>query len=278
MSDRKIIFLDVDGTLTEPGCNVPPDSAVKAVRQAQKNGHKVMLCTGRNYNMLKPLLKYGFDGFICSSGAYVQVGDQCVYDHALTDSQREEILAVLKQYGVFCTIEGKEGSYTEDGFKEFLNEHASEGSNSELLRWRVQLEKNLNIRPMNQYSGEPVYKIIFMGVDTARMAGPAEALREHYAVCLQEPEKYGLLNGEVVPKGLSKGEAIKKAAAYLNIDLKDTIGYGDSMNDKEMIKVVGHSVCMENGSETLKRMADEVCPAAGEDGIYRSFKENRLFL
>ena len=35
---RKIIFLDIDGTLTEPGSNEPPDSAVEAVRKAREGG------------------------------------------------------------------------------------------------------------------------------------------------------------------------------------------------------------------------------------------------
>ncbi len=30
--NRKLIFLDIDGTLTSPGCNVPPDSTLEAVR------------------------------------------------------------------------------------------------------------------------------------------------------------------------------------------------------------------------------------------------------
>ena len=57
----KLLFLDIDGTLTEPGYNVPPASALEAIRKAQKNGHKVYLCSGRNKAMLKPLLAYGFD-------------------------------------------------------------------------------------------------------------------------------------------------------------------------------------------------------------------------
>ena len=35
LMERRIIFLDIDGTLTEPGSNEPPKSAVWAVRQAQ---------------------------------------------------------------------------------------------------------------------------------------------------------------------------------------------------------------------------------------------------
>lgn len=43
---RKIIFLDVDGTLVDYEGNLPP-SAVSAVRCARAKGHRVYLCTGR---------------------------------------------------------------------------------------------------------------------------------------------------------------------------------------------------------------------------------------
>ena len=64
----KLIFLDIDGTLTEAGTNTPPDSAVRAMEQARKKGHKLFLCTGRNPDMLRPLLRYPFDGMVASSG------------------------------------------------------------------------------------------------------------------------------------------------------------------------------------------------------------------
>lgn len=35
---KKIIFLDVDGTLTVAGSNAPPESALRAVRAAQDQG------------------------------------------------------------------------------------------------------------------------------------------------------------------------------------------------------------------------------------------------
>lgn len=60
----KLIFVDIDGTLTMPGENVPPDSALAAIRKTQELGNKVFLCTGRNPDMLKPLLKYNFDGVV----------------------------------------------------------------------------------------------------------------------------------------------------------------------------------------------------------------------
>lgn len=75
--DRKLIFVDVDGTLTPPGGQIPPESALRAIKMAQKLGHKVFLCSGRNHAMMEPLFKYGFDGGIASCGGYVLRAKTC---------------------------------------------------------------------------------------------------------------------------------------------------------------------------------------------------------
>ena len=36
--EQKIIFLDIDGTLTEPGHNEPPESAIWAVKRRRRKG------------------------------------------------------------------------------------------------------------------------------------------------------------------------------------------------------------------------------------------------
>ena len=38
----------------------------------------------------------------------------------------------------------------------------------------------------------------------------------------------------------------------------------------------GLSICMENGSEAVKRIADEVCPKVTEDGIWKAFQKHHL--
>ena len=41
--NRKIIFLDIDGTFIGMGQTEPPASAVEAIRRARENGHLVYL-------------------------------------------------------------------------------------------------------------------------------------------------------------------------------------------------------------------------------------------
>ena len=93
----KLIFLDIDGTLTTPGSNEPPASALEAIRKAQAKGNKVFLCTGRNYAMLKPLLKYGFDGMVAGAGGFVTCGDKVLFDCPMTDEQTKRGLEIFEE-------------------------------------------------------------------------------------------------------------------------------------------------------------------------------------
>ena len=63
---------------------------------------------------------------------------------------------------------------------------------------------------------------------------------------------------------------------YLNIPVSDSVGFGDSMNDKEMMETAGLSICMGNGSQAVKALADEICPPVTEDGIWKAFQKHHL--
>lgn len=273
---RKIIFLDIDGTLTQPGSNDPPQSAVWAIEKAREAGNYVFLCTGRNYTMLLPLLKYGFDGFIGSSGGYIVCGDQVIYDCPMTQSQSKEVMGLLAGHGIFRTVECLKGSYTDEGLKKFLRAHATEGSNNELLRWREQIEQSLHILPMQDYQGQPVYKIVIMCQSMEALKETERKLSKDFVFCIQGEDQYGFINGEIINRQFHKGKAVEKVCEYLQMPLSDSIAIGDSMNDKEMLETAGTSICMANGNEQLKTLVDDLCPAVQEDGIRAAFMKYHL--
>lgn len=273
---RKIVFLDIDGTLTEPGSNEPPESAIEAIFQARKEGNYVFLCTGRNYDMLRPLLRYDFDGVIASSGGYIEYQKEVIYDCPMTENQQRLAMEVLEKNGVFRTVECRDGSYTDEGFKEFLRRHAKEAGNSELLRWREQIEKSLNIRPMKEYKGQPVYKIVIMSPSWEQISESEKMLKSDFFFCIQDENEGGFINGEVVNRAFDKGKGVRKVCEYLHVALEDSIAIGDSMNDREMMEAAGLGICMENGSTELKKMADDICPSVLEDGIRCAFLKHDL--
>lgn len=270
--NKKLIFLDIDGTLTSPGSNVPPDSALEVIRLAREAGHKVFLCSGRNYDMLSPLLKYDcFDGAVASSGGYVFYGDEVLYDCPMTEEQKDTAMRLFKENGVFRTVEAKDGSFCDEGLSDFLNE--SSGGNSELVRWRKALESDLGIRPMAEYDGRPIYKVVFMCKEASQLAPAIEALEKDFFFLVQDMAAANCLNGELVNRKFDKGLGIRRVCEALGYDIADTVGFGDSMNDLEMIETVGTSVCMANGSPNLKKKSQIVCPAVEEDGMAKAFRD-----
>lgn len=274
--EQKLIFLDIDGTLTEPGKNIPPASAVEAVCRARKNGHKVVLCSGRNYGLLSPLLQFGFDGFISSAGGYIEYGGHIVYDCPMTWAQQDRVLKVLQENGVYYIIETRNHSYSDESFKEFLKNCIRSDANSELLRWQKHIESDQFTRPMTEYHLEPIYKAVFMSPGMDRLQNPIQCLQDEFHFCIQDENAHSIINGDLINKAFDKGTAVQRLCGHLDIAQKDTIAFGDSMNDLEMLQTAALGICMENGSMELKRLADEICSPFNEDGLYKSFEKLKL--
>ena len=269
--NRKLIFLDIDGTLTPAGSNQPPDSAMKAVRAAQAKGHLVFLCTGRNPAMLAPVLALGFDGAVAGAGGYVFTKDEVLFDCPMKKEEFETGMRLLKENGVFRTIEARDATWGDEDLGDFLAQ-AGEG-NSELVRWRKALAEQLNIRPMAEYDGSPIYKIVFMCREAKQLEPARAALEKEYNFVVQDVAAHNCLNGELINRQFDKGKGVRIVAEHYGMNLADTIGFGDSMNDLEMIETVGYSVCMANGSPALQARSDLVCPAVEEDGLYMAFEK-----
>lgn len=72
---------------------------------------------------------------------------------------------------------------------------------------------------------------------------------------------------EVVKKNVSKFNAIKFISNIEKIDIKNTISFGDSYNDLEMILKCGVGVSMENAIDELKKKAKYVTKSCNDNGI-----------
>ena len=83
-------------------------------------------------------------------------------------------------------------------------------------------------------------------------------------------------SGEIAPRGVHKGAAIRSLLAELDLDARDAIGIGDNWNDVEMFAAVGTAVAMGNAVDGVKALADQVTAAIDEDGLYLAFVRNGL--
>ena len=54
----------------------------------------------------------------------------------------------------------------------------------------------------------------------------------------------------------SKGVALENFCKIHNIDIKDSMAFGDTSNDNQMLKTAGIGVCLLNGTNDTKDCAD----------------------
>jgi len=74
----------------------------------------------------------------------------------------------------------------------------------------------------------------------------------------------------------NKATAVKTLCSLWNIDLKDTIAFGDNYNDVEMLKTVGHGFLMGNAPDELKEIIKTHTYDNNNDGIYYALLEMNL--
>lgn len=80
-------------------------------------------------------------------------------------------------------------------------------------------------------------------------------------------------NIEVNAMGANKGDALKRLCAYLGVDIKDTMAFGDGSNDLTMIQAAGIGVAMGNAYPGLKDAADYITLDCDADGVAHAIEK-----
>ncbi len=244
---QKAIFFDLDGTLA---CNnqppLPEDMA--AVRRVRALGNRVFLCTGRSMGFLYPaVLDIGFDGIVAGAGAHIVVGDKLLYRRRVT---REQMLPLFDYYydrPTLFVLEGETGQYYGNG--------------------GCSIQAPAGYQPVRErqpspewFDAHPITKLtVIGGLDEEalrRMEGLRVIRHPHYA--------------EMVPAGCSKSDGMRRVLEEIGIPREDSIAFGDSPNDLDMLEWAGLGVAMGNAIPEVQAVADEVTAPQSQAGVARA--------
>ena len=72
---------------------------------------------------------------------------------------------------------------------------------------------------------------------------------------------------EMTAQGVTKGSGLKALADYLHIPMAQTVGIGDSDNDRAMLHDVGLSVAMGNAQADVKAQCDLITEDNDHNGV-----------
>ena len=262
----KIIFFDIDDTLSRDGIIAPHNQATLEALAA--TDIKLVIATGRAKPMLPEdildLFARGvIDAIICMNGQYSfrngvdssengeepnEVSNEVVIKHyPLTLPQAEQIVQICQQEQVVYKLDS-----------------------TDYIAWSVaherikamMVERSYFIVDPHFYKANEVYQCsVIFNTLTDKMQHIDFA---QYGLKLVHWHNRG---ADIIPADASKARAVQDVCDYYNIDVKDAMAFGDGLNDLEMFDLVGCSVAMGDGQPALIERADWVTGSIEEFGI-----------
>ena len=254
---HKIIFFDVDGTITSYKDGTIPQSTKMAIKKLLDNGIKVVVATGRPLSMCDELVEIGIETFITANGAYVTHQGTCIYKIVFPNETAR-----------------------------LFNKFALEQQNA-LTYYADTIHMNEVRKPKVQ---QALYETL--GLQEFPPINTEAHLYEIYLLCLfaddVEIEKYKTLFPSIrfkrwhpyivnaLEEDVSKSVAIKKVLDYFGFTKEEAIAFGDGENDVDMLELVDLGIAMGNANEILKSTANFVTKDSSEDGIEWALKKYEL--
>ena len=264
----KALFFDIDGTLVNFQGKMP-DSTRRALYQVQKNGHKIVICSGRSLCQIYTWLRnMGFNGIIGASGAYVECDARIIYEHHMGKEALTAVQTLLESADACYAAQTKDGIIVKENSKNrMLNGFLAIGMKKDVA---AQICKNMQIDEQLEQRTD-IEKLAFFeaGISVDRIR---EQLSEYCDVTRMSFERPNDNSGEISSAGINKALGIQKYIEYTGIAKEDTIAFGDGANDLDMIEYVQTGVAMGNAIDDLKKRADFVTLGIDDGGIEYALK------
>lgn len=252
--DRKILFLDLDGTLLNDRKEITPGNRL-AIDEALDRGHRIVVTSGRP---LKSSLAQARRLGLAEEGCYVIAynggavydctREQVVFRRTLAPEDLYRVYDEAARRGIYIQTYDREDVVIEPRCKE---ENAARYCTAIGLDWR-------RINDVRRDLSEAPVKALLIDYQNREPLEDMEGwLRENLAGradCFFS-SRYFL---EVVPVGVSKGSAVTELCRRLGVDIRNAVAAGDESNDVSMIRAAGVGVAMANAVAAARTAADYV--------------------
>lgn len=116
---------------------------------------------------------------------------------------------------------------------------------------------------------EPISKVLLSSMSNESILALAELLKEHPSYADFDFIRSEATLYELLPKGNSKGNVMKRLVEYLGLDMNKTIAIGDYDNDVSMLRAAKLGVAVANASDAAKKAADRITVSNDEHAIAR---------
>ena len=255
----KLISVDMDGTFLNDDKEMSPEFD-KVFKALKKKNVKFCAASGRQLASLKTVFDKYKDQmlFVAENGAVMEIDGQPIVNATLTREISDKFLARLKELDdmriLYCTSDYSYIDRTDDESMENARIYLPKFEIVKDVAHIEELPVKISVHSKNGYYND--FKLL------------VEEFSDEASICTS-----GFDWLDIVPKGTNKGTAIAKMQAMLGISPKETMAFGDQMNDFEMINQAYHSYAIDNAIDKIKQIARYTAPSNNEFGVVSTLKE-----
>ncbi len=263
---NRIIFSDMDGTLLDDKKNIS-DELYEAICNFTAQGGSFVLSSGRPIGSImetRERLKLTFSGtyIISYNGALVYDCDagKAIWEKRVPYELVRKLSAIAKECGLYMQ------TYTANSVVAPF-----EGKELDNYLALVKLPAIISEDITAPLTIEP-FKVHVVHLE---QDDKMETFREKIKPII-EGKMHTFYSSAIYLEccmlEASKGNAIRFLCNHLDIDIKDSIAAGDAPNDISMLQAAGFSVCLKNGTDDTKAVADYITEADNNhDGFLEIF-------
>ena len=257
MTDIKILFFDIDGTLVDPRTGCISDKTKEALNRLREKGRKLLIATGRPPASLPDLTGVCFDGFITVNGSLCYTPEEVIYHTPLAPEAVRKVIQNAAALGRPVTVATRD-RLSANGWDQDLADYYR------LAGLELTVDENFEAA-----CREDVYQM---------MVGCREA--DHPAIIRGAKGADITFSwdraADVIPAGSGKAAAIRKVLQYYHLEPAQAMAFGDGCNDIEMLQTVGTGIAMGNADPRVKEIAKDQCLPVSQEGIYHYCIEHGL--
>ncbi|TCG11301.1 HAD family hydrolase [Mycoplasma todarodis] len=259
-------YFDLDGTLLTKDKKIT-ELNLKALEIMRNNDIKIGIATGRPQMMIKHIINQVNPELpiISVNGGVVATKDEIIYNQSFTVEETHNIYTWLVEEKIDFLAYTKDEMYYNNvsDTKWFTRVKNSLKEMKESERWEL-ISNTLSINTRISK-----FLILSENIDSSirkKIDGFFSTIPNSY---LGDPLPVVI---DVMPKGISKGDALTSLDKQGVIDINKTMVFGDAPNDISMFKVAGTTVAVPNSHESLMKIADINLIDDTEDYIYNFIK------
>ena len=249
----KAVFFDIDGTLLSFKTGKVPSSTQNAIQKLREKGIKVIIATGRSINSLHHIDHLKFDGFITFNGAYcITTSNKLISRYTIDPSDIKSLINYAKNIPLSYSLMYEDKVEINDATPEVVGMYS---------------HINIPVPPIHDKENIDVENVLQANI-FLRPEAEATFMKEVMPKSIST--RWTPLFADVNPGNISRQTGIENFCRHFNIDVSETMSFGDGGNVISMLKFTKIGIAMGNANDSLKEVADYITEDVDNHGIEKA--------